>query len=298
MIVQQFSRSHPIQFMMGFLLLAITVIVYALQGGVDNYYNLAAFTLIAAASLLVIKFITSKNELELGSNLCFLIALSLYLATIPYWNWESMLGNLFLLLALRRVYAIRTGRELLKKLFEAGFWLTLAAICSSASVAFAVLIPAAILLYTQGNFRNWVVPLLGATTVVILGLTLTSTVWETWGLFPSVVVQVPSVPAIPQRSLLLAVIGLLCLLSVPIYMAFAGRITQLQRRRYWLTLIVLLVAVLQYLFLAGSSLLCLALPLGIVLSVMLQNIKLPLAGDLVLAILIGLAIYGVVGTAV
>ena len=174
MITSIFSKSKPINFIVVFFisLLAFVIVNYKLSSE-----NLVLTTIVEKLlifgvcyfSILTLNFIVGKNNLTQKSNY-EIILYSLFLLLLP----ESLLSdriiisNFFILLALRRILSLRSQINLKKKLFDASFWVTIAALFYFWAILFFILIYAVLLLFTDNKIKNWIVPFAGLVTVLLV----------------------------------------------------------------------------------------------------------------------------------
>jgi hypothetical protein len=126
---------------------------------------------VCLSSVFVLDFLVSRNNLTKKNSYKILI-FSLFIALLPVTvlNSKLLIANLFILLALRRLISLRSNKDIKKKLFDASFWICIATLFYFWSILFYVLIIAALILYSIVDIKNWIVPFIGALTVVIIGV--------------------------------------------------------------------------------------------------------------------------------
>jgi hypothetical protein len=73
-----------------------------------------------------------------------------------------------LLLALRRLISLKSLLATKEKIFDASFWILLAALFHFWSLLYIVLVFIAIILHVSRDYRNWVVPFISLLAVTIL----------------------------------------------------------------------------------------------------------------------------------
>lgn len=177
MITSIFKKSKPIIFLvvLSLCLLALFVAVYRQTN--FELSSLSIAKLIAMffgcyLSVLLVDFIVTKNSLSQKGNIEALL-FGTFLLTIPqvFLDWEIILSNFLVLLALRRIVSLRTQKEHIKKLFDAGFLIGLASIFHFWSILFFLLIFVALLFYAESEIKKWLVPFLGLAAVVIITIT-------------------------------------------------------------------------------------------------------------------------------
>ncbi|MEZ4801596.1 MAG: DUF6427 family protein [Gelidibacter sp.] len=174
MISKFFSQARPIHFVVisTFLLLVfIASKMYAIHEPFS--FQLVAeqgfYFVIVFSSLFILDFFVSRNSLT-KKNSYKLLMFGLFMAMLPetLLNSKALMANFFILLALRRIISLRTQKEIKKKLFDAAFWISIATLFYFWAVLFFILIFAAMLLYSIVNLKNWLIPLMGILTVIII----------------------------------------------------------------------------------------------------------------------------------
>tara|TARA_R110002049_G_scaffold51245_1_gene145045 strand:- start:8832 stop:9755 length:924 start_codon:yes stop_codon:yes gene_type:complete len=174
MITSIFSKSKPINFIIVFFITLLAFVVARL--GIENISVSAFFIFkqvvlfsICYISILLLNFIVSKNSLSKNSNyeilLFSLFLLALFQSTT---NINILFSNFFVLLGLRRIISTRTQINMDKKLFDAAFWVAIAALFYFWAILFFVLIIASLALSSDNKLSHWVVPFTGVTAVFII----------------------------------------------------------------------------------------------------------------------------------
>lgn len=174
MITSIFSKSKPINFLIVFLLsaLALLITIYKYIGFVlttVTFFKLAAVFLCCFLSALLVDFIVTKNSLSQKGNAEVFI-FSFFLLTIPqvFLDWEIVVSNFLVLLALRKTLSLRTQKEHIKKLFDAGFLIGFASLLYFWAILFFILIFVALLFYAESEIKKWMTPFLGLLAIALL----------------------------------------------------------------------------------------------------------------------------------
>lgn len=174
MITSIFSKSKPINFLIVFFITLLAFIIARLvenSGETSALFIFKQFALFSLCytSILLFNFIVNKNSLSKNSNyeilLFSLFLLALYEATT---HTNILFSNFFILLGLRRVMSIRSQTSVNKKLFDAAFWIAIAALFYFWAILFFILIIASLLLYTDNKINHWIIPFTGILTVFII----------------------------------------------------------------------------------------------------------------------------------
>ncbi|MFK2819114.1 DUF6427 family protein [Flavobacteriaceae sp. LMIT009] len=177
MIARFFNTSKPIHsvliavFLL-FVFFALRVEVIFNDFKLNQLFNETLKFLIVIGSVFVLDFLVQKNKLTKKNGYEILI-FSLLMVTFPKTLLKTniFVANFFILLALRRIISLRSNLRVKKKLFDAAFWICIAALFHFWSIMFLVLIVAAIFLHSITNVKNWIIPIIGAGTVVLLVIT-------------------------------------------------------------------------------------------------------------------------------
>ena len=128
----------------------------------SNVFNflIGAFSLfLLLASVLLAKFIISKNDLNKKNNyslvaICFFIGLFMQEIFIID---DILIANIFLLLAIRKIYSIRNPININKKVFDASFWILISSVFYIPTLYFFIILFTALILYSHFNLKNLVV---------------------------------------------------------------------------------------------------------------------------------------------
>jgi hypothetical protein len=84
---------------------------------------------------------------------------------------DILIANVFLLLAIRKIYSIRNPININKKVFDASFWILISSVFYIPTLYFFIVLIIALLLYSHFNLKNLVVVILAiisATTFLYL----------------------------------------------------------------------------------------------------------------------------------
>ncbi|WP_178986375.1 DUF6427 family protein [Winogradskyella helgolandensis] len=172
MITSVFNKSKPINF--------IIVAVYVSLLFVITNYNLLLSDLNTSLATLfkwvitlflvfLIDFIVSKNNLT-QRNSYAIMTFGLLFGMFPeaMMHTNILLANLFIFFALRRLISLHSNLHVKKKLFDAAFWIALAALFYFWAILFFALVIVALIYHSQNDFKNVIIPFMGAATVIIL----------------------------------------------------------------------------------------------------------------------------------
>ncbi len=130
------------------------------------------FLLFFLALFFLIRFINRKNQLS-GQDSYFLLVLALLFGMFPRTMIvnEIVIAHFFLLLSFRRVYSIRSNKNVKQKVFDSAFWVGIASLFYMWSAVFLLLIFVAILVCKKQKIRNSIIVLIGFITPLFLVFT-------------------------------------------------------------------------------------------------------------------------------
>ncbi|WP_292892274.1 hypothetical protein [Nonlabens sp.] len=139
----------------------------------DLGWSVIWIPMVALGSIALFQFTTLQNELTQNNSYsiwihsCLLIIAALYSASI-----EVFTAYLLFLLALRSLLSMRSGLGLIKKIFDASFWIAAAALFYSWTFLLILIVFISIILYAFTNIKYWTVPLIAISGVGLLTFTL------------------------------------------------------------------------------------------------------------------------------
>jgi hypothetical protein len=242
-------------------------------------------------------FILAKNKLTLYNSYGFLFFVLLF-GIFPFviFDRQELVSNLILLILLRRIYSLRTSKEVFKKMFDSGFWLAILFILDPFSLVFGLLIYAAILLFQKINLKTILMPILGFLAPLVCyfaycfwiedldGFTHLF-IWYTdydFSFYQTNRVRMP--------LLLVGITGLLSIVfKTPKVLLVSGNY-----RKFWTLVILNLLVCTGFIILAknrnGAELMCAFFPLAIILTNGIEGFSKTILRDVVLGIFVAIPI--------
>lgn len=174
MLASIFSKTRPFNYLViGILSLVFFIMKTISTASADAswfYYaeELGLFLLVFA-SIFLTNFIALKNGLTKNNNYALLLffVFLLFFSSI-FQNKNIIISNFLLLLALRRLISLKSLLSTKEKIFDASFWILLAALFHFWSLFYIVLVFIAIILHVSKDYRNWVIPFIALFAVTIL----------------------------------------------------------------------------------------------------------------------------------
>ena len=189
MITRFFRTSKPIHLVLvSFFVLGLFLVVRLgyYYKGISGVQILKELTLygITLLSIFVLSFFVNKNNLTKQNSFKILL-FSLFLACIPatIQHGTIIVSNVFILFAIRRIISLRSNLHIKKKLFDAAFWIALASLFYFWSILFLILVFAALIFYSIGQSNNWMIPITGIVTVVLIVVSYNIITENTFGDF-------------------------------------------------------------------------------------------------------------------
>ena len=184
MLTNLFSKSRPINYFLitVALLLVYLVNLFADFSWVTNNYSFIkkiAVFIVLGLSVFMVQFITYKNQLANQNfySLFFYTSFFILFSSILN-NNKVIVANFFILLALRRIFSMHSLKDTKQKIFDAAFWILIAALFHFWSILFIILLYFAILWFVSEDYRNWFIPTIALLAVSIL--------FYTYGLYTNV----------------------------------------------------------------------------------------------------------------
>jgi len=173
MLANFFGKSNPVNFIVVFLIclgfyIANFFTVNLVQFVDINVILNQLLTIILFLFLfLFYNFILIKNKLTLN-NSYGLLFFALFFGFFPsvFLNVTTIFLNLLLLIFLRRVFSLRSNKDIYKKIFDCGFWLGILFLLDSTTVIFGMLIFLSVRMFQKLTVRTLLIPVVGFVTPV------------------------------------------------------------------------------------------------------------------------------------
>lgn len=177
MLARFFQKSQPISFVSLLFLLFLFITAHYLfplpvQNSLASALDILAAFLFFVCMLFLVSFIVSKNRLTKAnyySILIFVLLLGLFPSVFEI--TKVSFSHLFLLLAARRIYSIRSKKMLLSKLFDSGFYIGIAFLLYPQTILFLLLIYASYSIYLKIINKNLLLPIVGFFTPILVVFT-------------------------------------------------------------------------------------------------------------------------------
>ena len=300
MLANFFGKSNPVNFVVIFSIFLgffLTNSIYSISLANLNLSLVLEYLLMLIFFLVFFfffNFILSKNKLTLYNSYGFLIFVLLF-GFFPdtMSSRDELFLNILVLIYLRRVYSLRSGKDFYKKIFDSGFWLGVLFILAPKTVLFGILLFLSVWLFQKINFRTFLIPCLGFLSPVVCYVTYCFWFNQTDEFMASFFWYANyDFDLFRDRSILISsiVLGILLIISIliktPKVISISG-----SYRKYWILIIFNLLIAITVLVIQNtlneSQLLLLFFPISVILTNWLESIKTPLYKNVFLVLFIG-----------
>jgi hypothetical protein len=174
MITSVFKKSTPLNFSLVVFLILFFFFTYQIQDlswtdSASTIFEKFSLLSVLLASIFVENFVSKKNSLSKDSSYTVLFYL-LFLLFFPSIldNINLIFSNFFILLALRRLISLQSLTASKQKIFDASFWIFVAALFHFWSILFIVLVFISIMFHVARDYRNWILPFIAFFAVGIM----------------------------------------------------------------------------------------------------------------------------------
>jgi hypothetical protein len=120
----------------------------------------------------IYNFILAKNELTFDNSYAYFLLTLFIIPILPnLLDYKILIIASIYLLFIRKIYSLRSEKNVLEKLFDSGFWLGVLCIQEPLFIIFLLLISLAALLHKKINIHTLLVPIIGLITPLFLYFT-------------------------------------------------------------------------------------------------------------------------------
>jgi hypothetical protein len=299
MLANFFGKSNPANFIVIFLIFLGFFLAKSISlistNTIDVNLVIEQVSILALFLLMFLfyNFILSKNKLTLYNSyglLLFVLFFGFYPETMS--NRNEVFLNVLLLVFLRRVYSLRSGKDVYKKIFDSGFWLGILFLLAPTTVIFGILMFLSIGLFQKINIRTLLIPCLGflapifcyATYCFWFDHTEEFTTLFLW--YADYDFELYTTKPILFSSLLLGAFTIISIvLKTPKVLSISG-----SYRKYWILIIFNLIIAITVLIIQkthdGSQIILLFFPVSIIITNWLESIKKPFLKNIFIALLL------------
>lgn len=174
MLTAIFNKDKPILFLAVSILMGLFYCYYAFFefAGATGFQDILikiGILVLYVFSMLLLDFIARKNDIsKLNTYKIAFFALVTTMIPQTFLTEQVVVSGFLILLALRRIISLRTGKELQKKILDASLWISLASCFYFWSFLFFAVLFVSIFIYARSNFKNWLVPFVGVVAIIML----------------------------------------------------------------------------------------------------------------------------------
>ena len=174
MITNVFKKSTPIIYSLIIVLVVSFFFLYQFQtnnwsNSVTEILKKTGLLFIICGSFFLSNFIAKKNGLTKDSSYTILFYLILLLSFPSIWNnFNLIVSNFFILLALRRLVSLQTLKAPKEKIFDASLWIFMASFFQFWAILFIFIVYLSIIFHVSRDYRNWLVPFVALFSGVII----------------------------------------------------------------------------------------------------------------------------------
>lgn len=174
MLTSFFYKSKPIHFVLFLFFLVVGSVFWffyksELAFNSQNSIQILKSILILVFSLSVLDFIINKNSLtHKNSYATLLFVCFVFMFPTILTDQNSMVANLFLLLAFRRLLSLSSEKKTTKKILDTSIFIGLASLFCFWSILFFVVLFLAILQKPTKTYKHFLIPFVGFFAVVAL----------------------------------------------------------------------------------------------------------------------------------
>jgi len=164
MLTSFFGKSAPINYVLvsGYILVLSLAQYYFLDQApfsLEGSLWLGVGILALVFSMLMVDFIVRKNTLTQANSYAVLIFSSVcMMAPHLYANSKWIAANVFILLALRRMFSLKSNQNLEKKLLDSSLWICLATINYFWAILLFIPLFLAVQLNAKAQWRHFLIP--------------------------------------------------------------------------------------------------------------------------------------------
>ena len=299
MLANFFGKSNPVNFIVIFSIflgIFLTNSISSISLATFNFSFVLEYILMLIFFLVFFfffNFILSKNKLTLYNSYGFLIFVLLF-GFFPdtMSSTDELFLNIMVLIYLRRVYSLRSGKDFYKKIFDSGFWLGILFLMAPKTVLFGILLFLSIWLFQKINFRTVLIPCLGFLSPTICYVTYCFWFNRTEEFMASFFWYANyNFELFTDRSLFISsmILGVLLLISIliktPKVISISGNY-----RKYWILILFNLLIAITVLVIQNtlneSQLILLFFPISIILTNWLESIQKSFIKNIIIALLL------------
>ncbi|NQY05180.1 MAG: hypothetical protein HRT68_02985 [Flavobacteriaceae bacterium] len=277
MIASVFRKSRPVNFVLLAVILLVGFVFSVLKLNTEPLstsilFNKGLIFLVVLYSIFIVDFIVKKNELAKQNSFTILIYTFLHLLFYnSFQDANIIISNVFILMALRRCISLKSKLEVRKKIFDASIWICVASLFDFWAISFLVILILSIVFYASENFKNWLIPLVGFFTVLLI-------YYAGYFLFMDELYsfEIPKVACINLMSqngpYILIFLSLILIWGLIVFLTSMNQKKSALKKSFLLVIFTVIVGVGLF-FLSDKNIVYLFFPISVIISNLFQEIK-------------------------
>jgi len=175
MLANFFGKSDPVSFLvivfifLGYMVSAFFLEAIPLQLVEGDFVTYLKWGGLVILIFFFYNYILAKNKLTLYNSFGFLFyVVMLAMFPLSLFNTKTLLFQLILFLFLRKLFSFRNSTGIIKKLFDAGFWISILFFLEPIALLFWILLIVAVGLFQKLTIRYILVTFIGMLTPLII----------------------------------------------------------------------------------------------------------------------------------
>ena len=173
MLSSFFSKSKPINYIAVALYMALLFGIAHYKRGFELNSSYIFLTLLSLfvyiLPMLGLNFVAQKNDLtNKGTFTILLYAFLTAMLPESLISFPVLLSNVFVLMALQNILYMRNEKYIKAKILNASICIALASLAYFWSIGFLFLVFLGVFFFEPKNYRNWIIPCIGISTVYVL----------------------------------------------------------------------------------------------------------------------------------
>jgi hypothetical protein len=171
MISSFFSKTKPINYAVAlfFLLVFYLSNFFIVKDEIGNLVTIIFFFMALLLQVFVVQEIVRTRKTTNATSFAMLFFVLLCMAIPKVISAkEVVFCNLFLILALNRLLALKSLTQVKQKIFDASLWICVASIFDPWALFFLVVVFLAVYVYGTKEFKNWLIPIVAISFFTLL----------------------------------------------------------------------------------------------------------------------------------
>jgi hypothetical protein len=174
MIASLFRKSTPFNYTVLIAMVSVFYLAFEFLGSAkpNDLQSLVEKVFLFGlvfSSLFVINFIVKKNAMSRDNSyaILFYFLFSLFFPQ-AFDNFNLVVSNFFILLALRRLISLQSLKAPKEKIFDASLWIFFASMFHFWSILFIIVVFVSIIFHVSRDYRNWILPIIALIASVVV----------------------------------------------------------------------------------------------------------------------------------